>query len=87
MLYSFVAAGMDNSGKGGIIDNFSTVRRRLKENLAQKTGKEGVDNSEFEERAQRVAVLREKVAFSILSIDGFMFCVSSALPVRSGCCA
>lgn len=48
-------------GKGGIIDKFSTGRRRLKENIAQKTGKEAADNSEFEERSQRVADLREKV--------------------------
>lgn len=48
-------------GKGGIIDKFSTGRRRLKENIAQKTGKEAVDNSEFEERSQRVADLKEKV--------------------------
>lgn len=43
------------------MDKFSTGRRRLKENLAQKTGKEGADNSEFEERAQRVYSLRDKV--------------------------
>lgn len=50
-------------GKGGIIDKFSTGRRRLKENIAQKTGKEAADNSEFEERSQRVNDLREKVCF------------------------
>lgn len=54
--------GVDpTGGKGGIIDKFSTGRRRLKENIAQKTGKEAADNSEFEERSQRVADLREKV--------------------------
>lgn len=54
--------GVDPAGgKGGIIDKFSTGRRRLKENIAQKTGKEAVDNSEFEERSQRVADLKEKV--------------------------
>ncbi len=52
-----------NGGKGGIIDKFSTSRRRLKENIAQKTGKEAADNSEFEERWQRVSELREKVCF------------------------
>lgn len=59
------AAGVgsvDTSGKGGIIDKFSTGRRRLKENIAQKTGKEAADNSEFAERAQRVTDLREKVS-------------------------
>lgn len=55
-----------SSAKGGIIDKFSTGRRRLKENIAQKTGKEGVDNSEFEERAQRVAALREKVCRDVM---------------------
>ncbi|CBN78823.1 conserved unknown protein [Ectocarpus siliculosus] len=57
-----VGGGADPAGgKGGIIDKFSTGRRRLKENIAQKTGKEAVDNSEFEERSQRVADLKEKV--------------------------
>eukprot|EP00903_Cladosiphon_okamuranus_P009398 g8962.t1 len=57
-----VGGGVDpTGGKGGIIDKFSTSRRRLKENIAQKTGKEAADNSEFEERAQRVADLREKI--------------------------
>lgn len=54
--------GMDDSGnKGGIIDKLSTGRRRFKENFAQKTGREGVDNSEFEERFHRVTELRDKV--------------------------
>lgn len=52
---------MDNSNKGGIIDKFSTSRRRLKENLAQKTGKEVADNSEFQERALKVENLKEQV--------------------------
>ena len=57
-----ITGGVDpTGGKGGIIDKFSTGRRRLKENIAQKTGKEAADNSEFEERSQRVADLREKV--------------------------
>ncbi|CAM9742849.1 unnamed protein product [Pylaiella littoralis] len=57
-----VGGGVDpTGGKGGIIDKFSTGRRRLKENIAQKTGKEAADNSEFEERSQRVADLREKL--------------------------
>lgn len=57
-----ITGGLDpTGGKGGIIDKFSTGRRRLKENIAQKTGKEAADNSEFEERSQRVADLREKV--------------------------
>lgn len=62
-----VTGGVDpTGGKGGIIDKFSTGRRRLKENIAQKTGKEAADNSEFEERSQRVADLREKVCIFVL---------------------
>lgn len=54
--------GLDESGnKGGIIDKLSTGRRRFKENFAQRTGREGVDNSEFEERFHRVTELRDKV--------------------------
>lgn len=58
--FSFLG-GVDTSAKGGIIDKFSTGRRRLKENIAQKTGKEAADNSEFEQRSQRVVDLRDKV--------------------------
>lgn len=67
-----VSGGMDSSNKGGIIDKFSTGRRRLKENLAQKTGKEVADNSEFEERAQKVEQLKEQVLMEHTS-DAYSF--------------
>lgn len=73
------AGGADTSGKGGIIDKFSAGRRRLKENIAQKTGKEGADNSEFAERAQRVTDLKEKV--TRVSSLGCHKCCVLVLPV------
>lgn len=54
------------ANKAGMIDKFSTGRRRLRENIAQKTGKEGADNSEFQERWQPIMDMRDKVRRCVL---------------------
>ena len=85
-----------------MIDKFSTGRRRLRENIAQKTGKEAADNTEFEERWQPVIDLRDKVGcwglhvgccmFWVLYVEGVtcfgccMFWVLHVLGVAAGCC-
>ena len=56
------------ANKAGMIDKFSTGRRRLRENIAQKTGKEAADNSEFEERWQPIMDLRDKVRCWVLGV-------------------